>query len=119
MVLFNEPLPVLGLSIALIIHLIFYYLVYKRDSTFTGLLKTQENLLVDSIVIMGGIQITYFFWRISQGDPSMRIEILDNLVNAAGFTFLGLFAYVSYELIKTMESISDEYTVNLKKGESD
>lgn len=114
-----RPLPIFGLSLALVIHLIFYYIAYRRDSTFTGLLKTQENLLVDSIVVMGGIQITYFFWRLSEGNPEIRIGFLDNLVNAVGFTFLGLFAYVSYELIKTMESISEDYSVDINGGGSD
>lgn len=114
----NHFVPVAGLCAVLIIHLIFYARTFSSDSGFTGLLKKEENLLMDSMVVIGGIQATYFLWR-AIGAFSGNLWQMSSFIDTIGFVLLGIFTYVSYQMMVNGKEIMDEYSVDTHWGDTE
>lgn len=111
-------LPLAGLFLVLIAHLAFYASSFWSESGLTGLLKIEEDLLMDSMVVIGGIQATYFLWR-SIGAFSGNYMEMTALTDTIGFVLLGFFTYVSYRMVVNGKDIVSTYSVETSWGEED
>ena len=110
--------PLTGLIAIIFLHMVFYARFAWDDSGFTGLMKKEEDLLMDSMVVIGGIQATYFLWR-SFGAFSGNMWQMSSIIDTIGFAMLGFFTYVSYRLMTNGEKIVESYSVETHWGGSD
>ena len=111
-------IPVAGLFAVIFVHMLFYARTAWNDSGFTGLLKKEEDFLMDSMVVIGGVQATYFLWR-SIGAFSGNLMEIASIIDTIGFVLLGVFAYVSYKMMDNGRNIMETYSVKTKWSDSD
>lgn len=112
----NYIIPVAGLIAVLLAHMFFYARTYRGDSGFTGLLKKEEDLLMDSMVVIGGIQATYFLWR-AMSVFSTNSANMTSFIDTIGFVLLGIFAFASYRMMSNGREIMEKYSVETHWGE--
>ncbi|MDY6769679.1 MAG: hypothetical protein SVU88_01765 [Candidatus Nanohaloarchaea archaeon] len=108
--------PLFGLATVLAAHTYFYVNAYNEDSGFSGLLATEEDALMDSMIAVGAIQVLYFLWRSIIAVFDVPVSAAAIGVSAAGLALLGLFSHRSSALIQNMADIREQYGFEVTIG---
>jgi len=98
-----------GLATTLTVHIYFYISAYTSDSGFTGLLKKEENILMDSMISIGALQVVYFVWHYTKAVFDASSPNVATGVNLIALAMLGIFSYPSSRLIRNMQDIQEQY----------
>ncbi|MDY6765776.1 MAG: hypothetical protein SVW77_00250 [Candidatus Nanohaloarchaea archaeon] len=98
-----------GLATTLTVHTYFYLTAYSKDSGFTGLLQTEERMLMDSMLVIGALQVLYFLWRYLQATFPTAGTGGAAAVALIGLALLALFFYHSHRLVDNMQEIYEKY----------
>lgn len=113
----NYIVPLIGLGVTMAAHFWFYFKSDTSIARFTGRLKSEENLLLDSMVLVGAIQVSYFLWRTMEALTSLVKEPVLAVLNSLGFVLLAGLIYTLYRLVENSEQIVEKYGVDPSIGD--